>query len=467
MLKTIQSTIRKHGLLASGDHLLVAVSGGADSVALLHALCALRTDLDIRITVAHLDHCIRGEAARQDADFVADLAAKLEVPCIVQRRDIPRIARNRGISLEMAARDERYAFLAQTARRRKANAVATAHTADDQAETVLLKLTRGAGARGLGGIRHRVDRDGLTVVRPLLDATRAEVEKYLRRMGVAWREDLSNVDTSFLRNRIRHEVLPLLETRLNPKVRDALLRAADLLREDDDWLMGAAQGALVECRSNSKPGTLSVPSLRKQHLAARRRVLQLWLADEGIPAAALDFDAAARIESLLGRAKNGAIAPLAGGCRVVRRYDEITVEWGEDAITAPFRVAIAVPGETVLAEQGLRIVTEIQTGVSKEMPIQAGRLPARASLSLQALGRRKLVMRSWREGDRIRPLGMRGSKKVQDIFVDAKLARERRASVPLFDCAGEIVWVPGYRIARDWEIIDETKPALQIYVERI
>ena len=236
MLEKTQHSVRKHGLIRRGQHVLVAVSGGADSVAMLLALDELKRLLGIRLTVAHLNHHIRGNEAKKDAEFVRKLAAGLKIPFVGGDADVPRLAKSRGLSIEMAAREARYEFLADAARKKGADVIATAHTADDQAETVLLKLCRGAGSRGLSGIPRETTINGVRVVRPLLDVTRVEIESFLRRKKQAWREDRTNRDTAYLRNRVRHELLPMLESKLNPGIREALLRTADILREEDDLL---------------------------------------------------------------------------------------------------------------------------------------------------------------------------------------------------------------------------------------
>jgi len=248
MLAQLQNTIRKHRLLSFGEHVLVAVSGGADSVALLCALRDLSPSLGLRLTVAHLNHRIRGRAADRDAAFVRRLARRLKAPVALGRTDVPHLAKREGLSLEMASRKARYDFLAAAARKVKAHVIATAHTADDQAETVLLKLIRGAGPKGLAGIPLEATLRKTRIVRPLLEVSRDAIVAFLRERSESWREDETNRDESFQRNKVRHRILPLLESELNPQVRTALRRTADILREEDGWLDSLAASLLASCR---------------------------------------------------------------------------------------------------------------------------------------------------------------------------------------------------------------------------
>ena len=463
----VLATIEARRLFGPGQRVVVGVSGGADSVALLHVLLGLSKRLRIKIVVAHLDHRIRGKAAAADARFVKQLAVRLGVRCEQARADVPRMAREAGISLEMAAREARYAFFARAARKTGAQVVVTAHNADDQAETILLNLARGSGMRGLGGIRYSSELGPLRVVRPLLDATRAEVVKYLESIGAKWREDETNSDLLFLRNRVRHEILPLLELRLNPDIRGALLRAGEVLRAEDELLADVASGILGLCGGKKAGSPLVTGALCGYPAALRRRVLRQWLPGNGVPGDLVDYDMVERVDLLALRGRSGSRIDIGAGRTVRKHYGELVVKSGKTAEATSFRAVIKIPGETVLPRVGLRVVAAPGAGVIKDGPRKAGRLPAKASLALRAIGRRKLVVRSWRAGDRMRPLGMNGSKKIHDIFVDDKVPREQRGAIPIFECGREIVWLPGYSVAEGWELKNPADTALHLLVEPI
>lgn len=466
MIRRIEHLIKEHDLFRPGMHVLVAVSGGADSVALLRALHRLAPSLGITLSIAHLNHGLRGKSAELDARFVRKLAKRLELAYTEGLADVLNLAKRGRISVEMAARRARYEFFAKTARQVNADAVATAHTADDQAETILLRLARGAGARGLAGIGRKVSLDGLMVIRPLLDLRRFDIEAFLKELGQAWRIDKTNLDSNYLRNRVRHEVLPFLETKLNPEIRMALIRTADILREEDAWMEELSGKILATC--TSAPGTaaaLLLAGLQSKCLAARRRVLRRWLSAAGVTPELIDFDALGRVDALL-RPGGPRATEIAEHWVVKRHYDRLVVEQGRAVPEKRFLHTVQIPGDTEVAGQALRIVTQVKPGLVKDKQCKVGELPARASLAFSPARNRTVHVRSWREGDRMRPFGMKGSKKLHRIFIDAKVPAGKRSSIPVFECEGEIIWIPGYRVARGWEVTDPAAPALQIHVKR-
>ncbi len=463
MNKLNKDTTRQlNNALSSRSHILVAVSGGADSVALLHLLHA-STPSRRRLTVAHLNHGIRGVAARRDAEFVRALASRLRLPCVVGKARVPSLAKSRGISLEMAAREARYAFLARTARKVGADCIVTAHTADDQAETILLKLVRGTGRAGLSGISATTQIEGIPVIRPMLSMTKGEVVAYLEAGKRVWSEDASNLDTVFLRNRVRHELLPLLERHYNPRIRKSLLRTADVLGAEDEWMDALTAELLADVKGS---GALSAERLMGYPLAARRRVVRSWMAEQGVPESCLDYDAVARVLAVLMQKKGSATVELACGWRVRRQYDRVSL-LDPSAPVCPEHesgkgVALKIPGITAIPEWGISISTNLASGIVRERGGRPGRLPARATLNAQVRGRRAIRIRYCRPGDRIRPFGMKGSCKLQDILVDAKVPRSQRDRIPLLVCGDEVIWVPGYRIARGWAVEDGAMANLQV-----
>lgn len=500
-LHSVSQTIRRHNLLLRGQHILVGVSGGADSVALLAALRHLAPAWKLRLTVAHLNHGIRGAAARADADFVADLARRWKLQFVGGRINVPLNARQHGISLEMAGRSARYRFFAKAARAHHCDVVATAHTADDQAETVLLNLVRGAGAAGLAGIPYVGQHGAVKVVRPLRDVDRKSIERFLKSRHQAWREDATNANPVFLRNRVRHEVLPFLAARLNPGIRLALLRASAILAGENEWLDVLATEIFGQCRVPKAVQTLDAKKLAGFPVAARRRVLRCWLEACGLDAEPLGFDAIARLDNLLGDRRGGRAVTLPCGWIVRRDGDQLALSldrqkalkavgphslcgrkdgwtrrsspttrksqllWPPKSSTAS--VGLVVPGKTRLAGQGYRVIASIGPGIVKDRSRVVGAMPARASLSLRAWRKRRLLARAWKPGDRMRPLGLKGSKKLQDIFSDGKVPPGLRHRLPVIECQGEIVWIPGYRIAQGWAVHPNERKALQLGVEAL
>jgi tRNA(Ile)-lysidine synthase len=423
------------------------------------------------LTVAHLDHGLRGQCARGDAAFVRALAGRLKIPCVVGRANVPALAKQQGISVEMAAREARYAFLVRTARRVGADTIATAHHADDQVETMLLKFLRGAGRGGLSGMAPETAVAGIRVIRPLLAVTRDQIEAYLRAAKEVWREDETNTDSAFLRNRVRHELLPLLERAYNPGIRQTLQRTQAVLVAEDAWLDDLARTLLAECRSapplpsGERAGvrvSLRRDRLVSQPLAARRRVIRLWLFGQGVPEEGLAFEAVARVDRLLGRSEGSGAVELTGGWKVRRHYDELRVEAPAKVCAPPVRVKLKVPGKTVIPALGLTLTVTRGPGLVKDRGAGPGTLPARASVSAAVWAKRTLWIRGWKPGDRMSPFGLEGSRKVQDILVDAKVPRAERQRVPVVECEGEIVWIPGFRIAARWAVASARDRNLQL-----
>lgn len=459
----LHQLIRSCGLIERGTALCIGVSGGADSVALVHLLNDLKSQFRLRLALAHVNHGLRGQASKDDERFVRAMARELDLPLHVEKVDVHKRAQQTGQSIEMAARDLRHAFFKKLAREHGYDRCALAHTANDQAETVLLRLLRGAGVTGLGGIRAHAFVDGLSMIRPLLKAARSDLIEWLTSRGIAWREDASNIDTRFLRNRVRHELLPMLEERFNPSVRDTLVRSAELLQADEAFLSTQADVALGRLLSSQEDG-ISIAAAAAIPLALQRRVFRSWLMVNGMDGADLHAEAIERLVRLL---HSGATtATLPGGWRVQREEDRLLLNRGgdEDA-PQPFKVRLRVPGETLLPDQGIRVVTEWAPGIHRPGTRNCGRLPASATLSAPKCGRAALWIQSWQPGDRFAPLGMEGSRKIQDIFVDEKVPQPLRHKIPLLMCRNEIIWIPGYTIARDWAVPNESQQALQISIE--
>lgn len=445
----------------SGSHLLLAVSGGADSVALLTAIRQLAPHRRWRLSIAHLNHRLRGKESDADQAFVRALARRCRIGFHTTGTRVTALASKRGISIEMAAREARYRFLARTAVRIGADAVVTAHTADDQAETLVLRFARGAGTAGLAGIPWTTTHHNVHIARPLLGIFRHEVLAFLRRKGVHWREDASNSDRDFLRNRVRHDILPALESALNPRMKEGLVRTADILRAENDWLETLAAGELTRC-SNGR--TLILGTLRALPLAARRRVLKEWLIRIGLPAPNVDFDTIAAVDDLIAASAGTGKITLAGGI-YIRRCKGKLERVRSSRPTTSFCVSIRAPGRIEVPELGMELRAVNGTGIVKERGIP-GDLPARASISRAAVGCRALVLRSWRPGDRMRPYGMHGTQKIHDMLIDAKVPRELRSGIPVLECGGEIIWLPGSRIAAGWELQAPDTPAILLTLSR-
>jgi tRNA(Ile)-lysidine synthase len=452
-------TIRKHDLFPPGARVLVALSGGADSVALLHILRVLERRGALRVAgIGHLNHGLRGAESDGDERFCRDLAAREALPVEVGYADIAQLARSSGRSIEDAARAARYAFLLSAADRLGAEVVAVGHSLDDQAETVLLRLIRGAGPRGLAGIRPKAGR----IVRPLLDITRDELRRYAAAHALVFRDDASNADVTIPRNRIRLDLMPHLE-QYSPAIASVLARQAEVAREDEAYLSGQANEAYAVVVSHTAAGLdLDAAGLSGLPRAIAARVARLALEH----AASGRFVAAAHIDCVLSlaAAADGASAALPG-CIATRRGGRIVFGSPDGPpFSNALRQPLPVPGEVALPGW---LVSAEELDASPEGGIPPAR-GATVVLAAQLL-RGPLAVRTRRRGDRFRPLGMGGRRrKLQDFLVDRKIARAERDSLPLVvDRDDRIVWVVGQTVAEDFRVTEPSRAVILLKARRL
>ena len=466
LTQKVQKAISTGRLITPGSHILVGVSGGADSVALLHSLQGIKTEnLKSEISVAHLNHGIRTEAA-DDARFVENLCRKLNIPFYSATVDIPKIAAVTGVSPEMAARDARYRFFAETAENAGVSAVATAHTLDDQAETLLLKLCRGAGSAGLDGIADSTEIHGLKVIRPMLTASRSDVENFLKENNISWREDATNSDTKLKRNYIRHEILPLLEQNLNPRIKEALARTCSIMAEDNCFMEQQALQAFSSATANSA-ANLKVEPLQQMPPAIRRRVLRQWLIINGFTADKMRFDVIERITAMILSPCGSAAVTASADIEVRREYDLLRFSENKHSKCLIPETKLNIPGETLIESHGLRITATLRKGFERTPTGPLGKIPADAVIRWDETNPTDIYVRSWHSGDRIQPLGMNGSCKLQDLFTDAKIPQRERTDIPVFVSVNEIIWIPGYRISGSMAVADSEQTSLLLSVTRV
>ncbi len=460
--------IEKKGLARRGEKWLVGVSGGPDSVCLLHILCQLRDQLGLSLHAVHLNHGLRGAEAEADASYVAGLARSLGVPLSSGKKDTLAFRKQCRCSLEEAAREVRFLYFAGEAAAQQAAAVALAHTLDDQAETVLLHLLRGTGTWGLRGMvprerwHSRLTGAGITVTRPLLEFRRSETEAYCLSHNLAPRFDASNFSGRFLRNRVRAELLPAMET-FNPRIREALGRAARLISEEQDALQALVSpmvarliGSAGQTVTVDLKGLLSQPAgLQGYLLRCAWKMLRGDLRD-------LEAQHVEQMKLLLGRGAGGMLN-LPGGVVYRRDYHRVVLDAGPQGVAPPFpaRQELAIPGETTAL--GYRFSLRLQSPADVNLH-QVD--PCRVHLDAAQSGR-ELFVRKRLEGDRFQPLGMNEEKRLQDFMVDAHIPREMRSALPLVCSPRHILWVVGHRIDHRVRVTEATPEVLTIEVERI
>jgi len=330
LLGEAQRAIERHGLIHKGDRVIAAVSGGADSVALLHLLKRLSNEFPFTIQVVHVDHGLRGRASGADARFVERLAASLELPCRVEHLSLRKKASPAGknASPESEWREARYRVLCRHARRRGAAAIALGHHLDDLAETVLMRITRGAGAHGLAAFGPKSEWGGVALIRPLYHVSRARIESYCEEQGLKWRVDASNADRRRLRNHVRLDLIPYLEKEFNPSIREGLFRLAETSRVDDEHLdfLAHKEWRWMTCGQRGAPKEFAVRTLANLPLAILRRVARLWLAAVARSAYPPVFSEACRLTELILEKQSGARFELQRRWAFVRETDRIIVK---------------------------------------------------------------------------------------------------------------------------------------------
>ncbi|MFH1651024.1 MAG: tRNA lysidine(34) synthetase TilS [Chloroflexota bacterium] len=457
--------LREQRLIAPTMKLVVAVSGGADSVCLLHVLHKLSPEPGVSLHVAHLDHRIRGAAAEEDARYVTALARRMGIPVTVDRRDVPRYREEHRLSLEEAAREVRYNFLSEVARTVGAAAAAVGHTRDDHVETVLMHFLRGSGTQGLRGLAPRQRwssvEGNLEVIRPLLSVSREETVAYCRRHRLATRQDATNLSLHPLRNRVRLDLLPRL-AEYNPQVAEALRRTATLARDEFEFLEEAARKAWPEvCRQVDGAVLLDKAAFGKLPPALQRQMLRRSIA--ALRGNLKDLSAT-HIEDLMAVRDKGAgkIITLPEGLTFAVQYDHYRL--GIDVVETPFpelkdQLELKIPGETVLP--GWRVTAELSDGA----PAETADGPFTARFDFARTGP-EIVLRSRRRGDRFQPLGMGQSKKLYEFMIDRKIPQAWRDRVPILAAPPQIIWVAGYRIDDRVKVTAATRRVLRIRLER-
>jgi tRNA(Ile)-lysidine synthase len=450
LIRRVRSFIREHGLMRPDTRVAAAVSGGSDSMALVHVLAALDHAGELQLAgIVHFNHQLRPEA-EEDERFVRDLAVALGRPYVADREDVAARADRDNQSIEHAARAARHAFFARAREALAVDVIALGHTRDDQAETFLLRLLRGAGPRGWSGMHPR---SGI-VVRPLLDCGRAELREWLASRGVAYRDDATNNDVDIPRNRVRAELMPLLAARFNPRIAHVLADEAALARDLWHWMEEASAPFLRTA------GVLEIDALRAAPTALRRLVL--WRA---LSAAAADrhisFDHVAALSRLVDSDGDGRL-DMPG--HTVQRIGARIVLTRERAANArvDFEKRLSIPGKADIPEVGC-VITAGEDAAGRCAAVSS---PAMAVVRRDLI-RESLVVRNRRPGDRFRPVGLHGSKKLQDLFVDAKVPRGERDAVPVVvDERNRIVWVAGFGIDEAFQVTDSSQAVLVLRLTR-
>ncbi len=457
LVSTVRVTMERYRMVSPRDAVLVAVSGGPDSVCMLHILLSLREKMGFEVKVAHLDHQFRGEESRRDAEFVTSLAERFDVPCFCHEENVPRFLMSNAMSAQEAARVLRYQFLVKTSKLEYCQRIATGHNADDQAETVLMRVLRGAGPDGLAGIPPK--REGI-IIRPILACWRSEIEDYLSEHDLPFRIDESNLESKYLRNKIRNDLLPQL-AHYNPQISRSLVNLASTMADVSAHFGRLTDLALPEVLKTARVGqfVLDLRKLTGYDEALQRSVFRRVfesLRPDLPPLASRHVDS---LLSMLRKGDVGASVELPDRARARLEHGCVVFSHGDGPPTAEEK-ALDVPGTAAFADAGLTVTAEL-------LPrSELGYCPTEANEDLALFDWNELSpplkIRSKREGDRFQPFGMEGTQGLKELFVNSKIAFSFRPSVPvLFDETG-ILWVVGIRRSARAPVTDNTKMVLAL-----
>jgi len=456
-LSAVEATIRHYHMLDEGDTVVVGVSGGPDSVALLHSLVALAPKWSLQLVIAHLNHQLRGATADQEAVFVSRIAADLGIPCEIASENVAEYAADRRLSLQEAARKVRYAFYDEAAAKYSSSKIALGHHADDNAESILMNLLRGTGPLGLTGIppvRHK------RIIRPLIDLTKKEILAFLELSDSEYIKDNSNIDTRYLRNRIRHELLPRLKEGYNPNAVYALNRLASILRDEEDFWDHEVRRILQDLVlvQTSDRLSLTARGLSDLHPAQLRRLIRyavLSLKGELKRLGHVHVQAVARL--IAGPSLSGRLN-LPHGVTVVRDGEEINFLLSPPEEGIGFEYHIPGIQSTLIREIGILLKLSV---CDRDEVSDPKSYPLTTALFDMAAVPFPLKIRNFRHGDRFRPLGMAGSQKLKAFFINHKVPRSKRLRCPILLSGGRIIWVGGYRIDDSAKLTEETKKVLK------
>ena len=468
-LKAIERTISSHRMFQHGDSVLVGVSGGPDSVALLNALLSLVPKYSVHLGVAHLNHSLRGVESDRDANFVSSLAEKNKLPLYLKKVDVPNYRRANKLSVEEAARHLRYDFYARVAEKKEYRKIALGHHADDNAELILMYFLRGSGPLGISGIQPV--RDG-KMVRPLIERTRAEILNFLHQNNIEYVSDTSNADTQYLRNKIRHHLIPHLRSTYNPNIIGSLNRLSHIIRSEEDWIqreMKPIWDTLV-MESDDHQVHLMIQQLNGLHTAVKRRLLRFAiqktkgnlrrisfshiekfrkLCEKGPPFGRLDFPDHIRIE------RNDNVITITKETKPLREI----VSKPTTFKTHAFQYRIDKPETVWIHEISAHLnLSEITVD---DVPNYRDTGHTVAFFDISNI-RFPLIIRNIQPGDRFIPLGMHGgTQKVKDFFINNKVPRAERVTCPVLVSKGNIIWVMRHRIDDSVKITSKTRNVLR------
>lgn len=458
LIKKVTATITKYSMLTGGEKILVGLSGGPDSVCLLHVLTSLKDDFKLDLNAIYIDHGLRPHETETEIEFCKNLCERLCLPFTTQSIDVNSYAQEQGMNLQEAARGLRYGIFEETAYQIQADKIASGHTADDQAETLLMNLFRGSGKKGLSGIPPVRGK----IIRPLILTKRTEIERYLDEGKIAFITDSSNLKKYYLRNKIRLSLMPILK-QYNPDIIDTLSRTAEILRDEERYfevIVTKTMMKLISRKTDARIELFLAPFAIMDKVIMRRVLRRAIDETKGIRGTSLiHID---DIIELIRKGNPGDRIYLPKGIRVIKGYATIILT--SESPVQLNTYTLTVPGETILKEAGILIKASLMEG--QESLRESGFGTTLGIFDADQLTF-PLMVRPRKNGDFFYPFGFGKRKKLQDFFVDEKVPRDERDIIPLLMSGDDIVWIVGYRGDDRFQVTDKTKRVLRLEVKKI
>ncbi len=454
IINKVKKTVKKYSLLERGDKIVVALSGGPDSVALMDILVQVVPEMDLRIIAAHFNHKSRGRKSDEDEIFCRRLTEKYDLPFYTGQID--KSLRKKGESPEDFYRRQRYLFLQQAAEKFQAQKVALGHNMQDHAQTILMRLLRGSSLEGLKGIPPL---RGGKFIRPLMELSRPEIMDYLKKNKLVYRQDRTNKDTKLLRNKIRIKLIPFLKKEFNPRLEMSLTQTAEILRREDDFLKYCVAQALLSDHIRGDDGSYRVETswLRGLHPAIRFRLLKSLLEKLKPEEKRLSFAHVEALDKIIGNDKTGKKLNLPGTLSAFIEYNHLFLEnRPADLFKSDYEYPLVTEGVFFIREKNVNLCLR----EAKKEDVDYGK-QNKIYMDLDRL-RPPLFIRNRRNGDWFEPLGMKGSKKIKDYFIDRKIPRRVRDSVMLLADSLSVVWIEGMHLSERVKITDKTINVLEI-----
>ena len=454
VLDIAYSTIKKYNMLESGDKVIIGVSGGPDSLCLLHLLNKLKSNFDLELYVVHVNHGLRGNNADEDEKFVKRFADSLNLPVFTKCIEIKRLAEINKITIEEAGREARYSYFTSVLKQVGGNKIAVGHNKCDRVETLLLNLIRGSGMEGLKGIDPIRD----NIIRPLIEVDRQKIELYCKENELIPREDESNKQTNYARNKIRLDLIPYLQENYNSNIVEALSRTIQLIYDENNFLSNLSKKYYDHCLSKFR-GREVILNLKKFNLldqAMKRRVVRLAVEQVKGDVRAVEKVHIEQAVGLAQRGKTGTKLKLPKGLKIEIEYCELKIKLKQDNPEPNYLYVIPIQGEVEIPELEATIISRL---------LSADKISTIDKSSYTCmLDKEKIidniVVRSRRNGDIINPSGMKGTKKLKDYFIDEKIPRGERACIPLIATGNEVIWIIGRRLSEKYKVSKYTKEVL-------